>query len=184
MVDNSGYTNHCCGARRAAGFSIVELMVTVTVAAVLLGLAIPSFRDLLINNKVTEASRISWSAILNLARSEAVRRGTLAAVISTSGSNDWSTGWYVESDGDFKGNGTFAGNSTTNYKQGFSAAHQYGCRYHGELQDNHKGHDCGLAIFSAIAVSDGIVIFTRPRKPAVQGRGVRHQCLSSGFPAD
>ncbi len=156
MVYKSGYTKHRCAARRAAGFSIVELMVTVTVAAVLLGLAIPSFRDLLINNKVTEATN-QLVGDLNLARSEAVRRGTLVAVISTSGSNDWSTGWYVESDGDFKGDGTFQGNPPPTTSKDFLLRTNTGV----DTTANYKITTklTTAACTSTIAVSDGIVVF-------------------------
>jgi len=99
------YRKH--GPAPARGFSIIELMVTVAVAAVLIGLAIPSFRDLLISNKVMGTST-QLLGDLNVAKAEAVRRGSLVAVISNSGTNDWSTGWHVETDGDFAGNGTFA----------------------------------------------------------------------------
>jgi type IV fimbrial biogenesis protein FimT len=95
------------GSASARGFTIVELMITVTVAAVLLALALPSFRETIVSSNVTETTN-QLIGDLNLARSEAVRRGTLVAVISTSGTNNWSGGWRVETDGDFLANGTFA----------------------------------------------------------------------------
>jgi type IV fimbrial biogenesis protein FimT len=152
----SGYKKASVAARRAAGFSIVELMVTVTVAAVLLGLAIPSFRDLIRNNHVVETTN-QLVGDLNLARSEAVRRGTLVAVISTSGGNDWSTGWYVESDGDFKGDGTFMGNPPPTTSKDFLLRTNAGV----DTTANYKitTKVTTAACTSAVAVSDGMVIF-------------------------
>jgi type IV fimbrial biogenesis protein FimT len=55
---------------------------------------------LLISNNVTETTN-QLITDLNVARAEAVRRGTQVAVISNAGG--WSTGWYVVADGDFDG---------------------------------------------------------------------------------
>jgi type IV fimbrial biogenesis protein FimT len=98
---------HKAAKGSASGFTVVELMITVAVAAILLALALPSFRETIISSNVTETTN-QLIGDLNLARSEAVRRGTLVAVISTSGTNSWDGGWRVETDGDFLANGTFA----------------------------------------------------------------------------
>ena len=93
-------------AARARGFTVIELMITVAVAVVLVALALPSFRGTIISNNVTQTTNALLHD-LNIARSEAVRRGTLVAVISNSGSGNWSSGWYVQADGKFLGDGTF-----------------------------------------------------------------------------
>ncbi|MBS0439165.1 MAG: GspH/FimT family pseudopilin [Proteobacteria bacterium] len=90
----------------AQGFTLVELMITIFVAAILVTLALPSFREVLINNRVTSSTN-QLVADLQLARSEAVNRGTLVAVVSNSGTNDWSGGWQVIADSVFKNDGTF-----------------------------------------------------------------------------
>ena len=94
---------------RAGGFTLVELMITIFVAAILVTLALPSFRETMIRSNVTGTINQLVSDV-NLARSEAVHRGTMVAIISNSGGSDWSSGWYVETDGDFKADGTFSGN--------------------------------------------------------------------------
>ena len=92
--------------RRTSGFTLIELMVTVSIGVILVLIALPSFRATMISNNVTQTSN-ALLRDLNLARAEAVRRGTLVAVISNSGSSNWSTGWYVQADGKFAGDGTF-----------------------------------------------------------------------------
>jgi type IV fimbrial biogenesis protein FimT len=89
--------------RRASGFTIVELMLTVTVATILVALALPSFKELTISNNITEMSnQLMYS--LNVARSEAVRRGTFVKVVNSTASGvKWSGGWSVLADNGFDG---------------------------------------------------------------------------------
>lgn len=113
----------------ATGFTLVELMITIFVAAILVTIALPSFRELLISNRVTESTNQLISD-LNLARSEAVNRGTLVAVVSTSGSNDWSGGWRVIADSVFKNDGTFTdtGDAVLRVSPGVDTASNYAVR--------------------------------------------------------
>jgi type IV fimbrial biogenesis protein FimT len=61
------------GVLPQTGFSLIELMVVVSVLAVLLGLALPSFSEWIRNNQVRSAAE-SLRDGLQLARSEAVKR--------------------------------------------------------------------------------------------------------------
>lgn len=80
------------------GFTLIELMVTVAVAALLLGIAAPSFRDMTVRNRVSTYSN-DLIASVNYARSEAVRRGAPISICrsgdGTSCSGSWSDGWIV-----------------------------------------------------------------------------------------
>lgn len=62
-------------ARPVSGFSIIELMVTLSVAGVLLAIAVPSFTQLAVNSRLTTQTN-DVVAALNLARSEAIKRNT------------------------------------------------------------------------------------------------------------
>jgi type IV fimbrial biogenesis protein FimT len=62
-------------ARFVSGFSIVELMVTLSVAGILLAVAVPSFTQLAVNSRLTTQTN-DVVAALNLARSEAIKRNT------------------------------------------------------------------------------------------------------------
>jgi type IV fimbrial biogenesis protein FimT len=78
---------------RLRGFTLIELMVTVMVAAIMLGIGIPSFRSFIAGQKVKTASYDLVSSLM-LARSEAVKRNT--AVTLTAGSaTAWGKGWTV-----------------------------------------------------------------------------------------
>ena len=84
------------------GFTLFELMVTIAVAAIILSFGVPGFMSFIDNNRATTDTNDVVTA-LNLARSEATRRGSTITVCSSanaatcSGSNDWSSGWVVRS---------------------------------------------------------------------------------------
>ncbi|MBS1212375.1 MAG: hypothetical protein H6R26_991 [Proteobacteria bacterium] len=92
------------------GFTLIELMVTVSVVAIVLTLGIPGFRDLILNNRMTTYINEVVTDV-NLARSEAVTRGipvTLCkrntASTNCDSSTAWLDGWIVFADAD--GDGT------------------------------------------------------------------------------
>ena len=83
------------GSRGAAGFTLVELMVTLAVAAILMAIAIPNFTALINGNRLTSTANELVSS-LQLARSEALRRNTQVRVCrsddgkSCAGAGQWS----------------------------------------------------------------------------------------------
>lgn len=82
-----------------AGFTLVELLVVMTIAAILLAVGIPNLRSFIISNRLAAASNDFFSA-LNLARSEAIKRSasvTLARKSSTT--KNWSDGWTITAGG-------------------------------------------------------------------------------------
>lgn len=89
------------------GFTLIELMITLAVAAILLKLAAPSFSAALNGNRLSSAAGELAGAV-QLARSEAVRaNGRVVLCRSTDSSTCSSTdnvwpGWivFVDSDGD------------------------------------------------------------------------------------
>lgn len=90
------------------GFTLVELMVTLTVAAILLTVGVPSMRDLILNNSLTATTNMFTSS-LNIARSEAIKQGRTANLCvsdnqaSCSGTN-WRLGWLAWVDSNANGN--------------------------------------------------------------------------------
>jgi type IV fimbrial biogenesis protein FimT len=75
-----------------SGFTLLELLITITIAAVLAGIAIPSFKSSISGNRLTTYTNDMVTA-LNLARSEAVKRGK-RVVVRRIGA-DWQGGWRV-----------------------------------------------------------------------------------------
>lgn len=87
----------------AIGFTLVELMVTIAVMAILLGIAVPSFNEAMLGSKLSSfANSLSGSALL--ARSEAIKRNAPVTLCVSStgtacGTGSWEQGWIVISDG-------------------------------------------------------------------------------------
>ena len=69
-------------------------MITIAIAAILLSIAVPSFTTIIRNNRIT-AQANEFITTVNLARSEAIRRGTTITVTSASGTNAWQSGWSM-----------------------------------------------------------------------------------------
>ena len=76
------------------GFTLIELMVTLTIASLLMLVAIPSFTSFQRNAELTSAANKLLSSI-NAARGEAMKQGTNAMVVPTNNGTDWNTGWIV-----------------------------------------------------------------------------------------
>lgn len=65
------------------GFTLIELMITIAIAGILLAVAAPSFRDLLLNNR-TAIQTNDLISDLALARSEAAKRGGRVTICTSS----------------------------------------------------------------------------------------------------
>ena len=92
---------------RNRGFTVIELLVVVAILSILMGVAAPSLRDLLMNATVTSQANDLMSAFAT-ARSEAIRRGVRTAICtSTNGTSctnsNWHEGWIVFTDADANG---------------------------------------------------------------------------------
>ncbi|MFW2438865.1 MAG: GspH/FimT family pseudopilin [Arenicellales bacterium] len=95
-------TNQLRISEKSTGFTLIELIVTLTVAAILMAAAAPSFRELIQSNRLT-ASVNELSGSINMARSEAVKRGRRVVVCKSSNGNDcvttsstfWQQGWII-----------------------------------------------------------------------------------------
>jgi type IV fimbrial biogenesis protein FimT len=97
---------------RAGGFTLIELLITIAVAAIITGLAAPSFKKMMDANRIqTTASALQ--ADMMYARTEAVKRGTWVSLCPSTDqatcttANAWENGWIVFFDK--TGNGVFDG---------------------------------------------------------------------------
>ncbi len=86
--------------RHQAGVTLVELMITLVVLAIILAIAVPSFENTIASSRLAGVTN-DLNGSLALARSEAIRRGQRITVCnSTDGqqcaaAGNWGNGWIV-----------------------------------------------------------------------------------------
>jgi type IV fimbrial biogenesis protein FimT len=89
------------------GFTLIELITVLSIAAIFLAAAVPGYYNIIQNNKVvTNTNKLASS--LNLARMEAIKRGYKVSVCpaanaslnSCGSSAQWPLGWIVFTDAD------------------------------------------------------------------------------------
>lgn len=90
--------------RPARGFTLIELIVTLLMAAIILSAGVPSFRNMILNNRQT-AEMNNFLTTLMIARSEAVKRHVNTVTVCTTtdginctGAGGWEQGWMVFDD--------------------------------------------------------------------------------------
>jgi type IV fimbrial biogenesis protein FimT len=85
------------------GVTLIELLVTLSIASILLTVAVPGFRVFIQDSRLTTQINNFASAMM-LAKSEALKRSSSATVCpstngtSCTGGSAWSNGWLVFSD--------------------------------------------------------------------------------------
>ena len=85
-------------SRVQQGFTLIELMVALAVAAILLTIGIPSFSALIENQRMTTTTNNLLAAI-NLTRIQALERGVRVDLAPLDGAK-WENGWAVFVDAD------------------------------------------------------------------------------------
>ena len=97
--------------KKIAGFTIAEVLITLTIAGILAAIAIPSFSWLIRDTRFTTEAN-SLVGALNLARSEAAKRGSVARIDSGTGTTAWGSGWTLWVDQGVAPDGLRAGAGT------------------------------------------------------------------------
>jgi type IV fimbrial biogenesis protein FimT len=114
--DGMTHISHNLARARQAGFTMVELLITLTVFAILLAIAIPSFQGLIASTRVTNGTNELLAALAQT-RSEAIRRGLRVTMcmsangLQCTNAGNWDQGWIIFTD-------TTRGGATANVDAG------------------------------------------------------------------
>ena len=83
------------------GFALTELMVTLSVSAILLAASVPTFSQVMVSSRLTAYANDMFATLV-LARSEAIKRNQRVALCKSSddgqtctGTGSWDQGWIV-----------------------------------------------------------------------------------------
>lgn len=89
-----------CKHRFTAAFTLIELLMTIAIAAILLAVAAPSFQTLILNARLS-AKKNEFINALNLARTTALAQNSNITVCPSSAAGSatcgalWSAGWII-----------------------------------------------------------------------------------------
>lgn len=101
------------------GFTLIELMIVLSIVGITLGMAVPSFQNIIASNRLTSAANNLLSA-LQLAKSEAIKTNYLTIV---SKNTSWANGWIVFADKNQNGSQDIATEPTISSFDALSAGY-------------------------------------------------------------
>lgn len=86
--------------RTPKGFSLIEALVAMSIVGILIGLAVPSFAQLVQAQQLDSATQAMLRS-LAIARHEAIKRGLPLTLAAQEG--EWSNGWFLFQDDNANG---------------------------------------------------------------------------------
>lgn len=163
---------------RQRGVTLIELIITVGIAAILLGIGIPSYQYVTTDNRMAgEVNDLLGT--MQYARAEAIKEGNNVVVCASangtacSNATTWQTGWIVFSDPD--NNGTLeAGETILQYHNAFTGGDTFtpADNTTSEVQFSRDGFAFGLAaagVYLELHNSTATATYTRCLQVTIVG---------------
>jgi|SaaInl4_200m_RNA_FD_contig_51_453113_length_699_multi_6_in_0_out_0_1 type IV fimbrial biogenesis protein FimT len=85
---------------KKSGYTLLELLITIALVSILMGIGIPSFKSTIESNRL-ESQAYDLSTVFSLARMEGIDKSVTMSICSSSdqatcsGSNNWANGWIL-----------------------------------------------------------------------------------------
>ena len=79
---------------RSAGFTLIELMITLVIMAIVLTVGVPSFIDFIATQRVRTAAS-DLAADMAFARAEAIKESRWVIMEPIGGAGTWKDGWRI-----------------------------------------------------------------------------------------
>jgi len=132
------------------GFTLVELLVTISIGALLMVVAVPSFISFQKNSQLSEAVS-NFIGATNAARANAMKQGVNTYLVPNSGT-DWGSGWKVFTD--------------VNWNQSYDAGPE-------DVVLDHESLNSSIAITipTTSSFTDGYVLFNGSGYPRLKNGG-------------
>lgn len=161
----------------AKGFTLIELMITIVIVAVLLSLAGPSFVELVKTNRVQTSTDMFYTTLI-AARSEALKRNQPVVICKSINGADcstdtgvgWEQGWLIYADEDAD-NALDSGEPVITVREALPAGYTLrpnGSNFDNRLTYRQDGTVSGNGTF-ALCDSDGDL--DRAREVIIQNTG-------------
>ena len=164
---------------RSRGFTLVELITTLAIAGILVTLAVPSYSELIKNNRLITQTN-DFVTALNVARSEAIRRSDRVTVckssdqVSCAGSGGWDQGWIVFDD--VNGDGVVTNPATNVLRVHSSLSNGVTLRGDANLVDYVSYVSSGATqqfAGGASATQSGVLVMCDDRGFVIQAKGIQ-----------
>jgi len=162
-------------SKHSAGFTLVELMITLLISAIVLGFSMPGISTLLERNRLQTSADSLFTGLM-LTRSEALKRNRSVSMCKSSNGTSctpgtlWHQGWLVYTDND--GDNVVDPNEVLRVESAMRAGDTMlvsGSDFTDEISYNTDGSASGTGTF-ILCNADGDVEFGREVEVEITGR--------------
>lgn len=147
----------CGGIRKLAGFTLIELIITLAIGTTLMLVAVPGFLDFQRNARLSDAVSNFLSAA-NTAKSNAMKQGFNTYLIPADGGTNWNVGWLVFTD--------------KNWNQTYDASTDEVVLRHDAL-----GSDISVTTSAGTSLAAGYLLFNGSGYPRMKNGTIANQTI-------